>query len=1280
MDDLTAIPAITSWETAKAKRAARKGKLTRLAKRLDEHSHTALHEQQTFTISKLRDDIFKEKRLHEALQNRCEQLMEGREGVSEEQMTREIEAGEEASEIYADILHRADVAQVTLTHYIAAQSIQRDYDTLVAVSDPTIGEFEEDCGRLQKRFSVYLTQIASFNQAEIRNIHERFIRYESDIATRLSESRGLRKRSKENNIIASIDSAKPARSSTLRLELPDFSGHPLDWHHFHELFTSALERAGSEFSDREKTCFLLKSMKTTEAKQIVKSYAAVDDGYIRALKALIQRFGSAKKVFPHLVHKMTSKEPINLTQEGFSRYRDKYILPLQSMQELGCTSISQFAASLALENFSQSLRDEWTKFYKTVSEVPLLEDITEFLEPLENNLQSLTLDDGKVTTHLPSQSRRSYAAVPKVSNSVCALCKEIHRLFRCPVFSGYDTTRRNRYVRDKRLCCKSTFTCKECRGKHHTLLHRSTNPPATMATESAPNLMAVDRVETTLTSQEAPPQVSFLHTAMAKATHHGRETLVRAALDTGASSSLITEKVASQRLSITGACGKGISKYFVELTLQSTLDETKKMTTKFNVVRLLPRAPSPLNTELIKQEVHIQGLPLADPEFGGQLDALIGGIDYNECVVGSITKGSTSSIAAQPTIFGWTVTGPLEQAPHSASFLQIHTEQDTLHKDLSFLWEIDRTPEQTQLNPEAEEVRQHFLDTHKIDIDGRYVVKLPRISNPPVLGSSRNLAMRRCLQNMKSLDKKGKSVEFNAALSEYIHLGHAEEVPNQQLPSNHYYLPVHGVFKQSSTTTKVRPVFDASAPSSTGASLNDTLEQGPNLYPLLSDVLLKFRIHKIGFSADISKMFREIKLHEEEKDFHRYLWQDSQGTIKDVRMNRLTFGVRSSPYLATQVIRHHAETHLDTHPLASKAILDSFYVDDYLSGTPSVEEAQKIRVELCDLLKIAGMTLRKWRSSDQSLIKTIPTDLIETENLLISPSDKPIKALGLHWDVSQDSFNIATPKVTDQQVTKRTIASNLGKVYDILGFFSPVTITGKILLKQLWQLQLGWDATPPSQISETWKGWLAQLEVLASHPIPRRYSLRNDVAQQSLHGFADASQDAYGAVIYLKITHSDDTATTSIVMSKARVVPLKGLTIPRAELTAAHMMAKLLKYCSRLLDVHSMTAWSDSSIVLCWLRKTPNSLNTFVANRVHSINTLVPNAQWRHVSSALNPADMLTNYGGKAHHGSNCHNESGQHHSLSCQTPSRKSRQLFSPHQSPPQRSHGNVIPIFNMH
>jgi len=158
-------------------------------------------------------------------------------------------------------------------------------------------------------------------------------------------------------------------------------------------------------------------MRNPEAEQIVRSYAAAEDGYQKALKALILRFGAAKSVFSHLVHKMTGKETISFSQEGFSKYRDLFLLPLQHMLELGCTTISQFAATLALERFDKQLRDKWTKTYKSIGEVPSLEDITTFLEPLEHNLQSLTLDENPNFSR--SSARKPSSATQRVGPTTC---------------------------------------------------------------------------------------------------------------------------------------------------------------------------------------------------------------------------------------------------------------------------------------------------------------------------------------------------------------------------------------------------------------------------------------------------------------------------------------------------------------------------------------------------------------------------------------------------------------------------------------------------------------------------------------------------------------------------------------------------------------------------------------------------------------------------------------------------------------------------------------------
>ena len=148
---------------------------------------------------------------------------------------------------------------------------------------------------------------------------------------------------------------------------------------------------------------------------------------------------------------------------------------------------------------------------------------------------------------------------------------------------------------------------------------------------------------------------------------------------------------------------------------------------------------------------------------------------------------------------------------------------------------------------------------------------------------------------------------------------------------------------------------------------------------------------------------------------------------------------------------------------------------------------------------------------------------------------------------------------------------------------------------------------------------------MTSTSIPRKYVTHlASVVHASLHGFSDASKEAYGATVYIQSVHHDNTISTSLVISKARVASLKGLTIPRAELTEVYLRAKLLHYCSHLLDISEVSAWTDSSIVLCWLRKLPSSLHTFVGNRVAAIQELLPEVSWRHVPSSSNPADILS--------------------------------------------------------
>ena len=197
------------------------------------------------------------------------------------------------------------------------------------------------------------------------------------------------------------------------------------------------------------------------------------------------------------------------------------------------------------------------------------------------------------------------------------------------------------------------------------------------------------------------------------------------------------------------------------------------------------------------------------------------------------------------------------------------------------------------------------------------------------LGESRSFALKRYYKNKRSLTRKGQWTSFHKGLDEYCVLGHAEFVPAFKFssPSSQVYtLPTHGVVKESSTTTKLRIVFDGSAKNN--LSLNDILCPGPSLYPLITTVLNRFHLHVIGMSADISKMFREVGFASSDCDLHRFFHEDSSGNLEEWRMCRDIFGITCSPFLARNVLLQIAEDYSMEFPEATAVICNAFYVDD----------------------------------------------------------------------------------------------------------------------------------------------------------------------------------------------------------------------------------------------------------------------------------------------------------------------------------------------------------------
>ena len=214
-----------------------------------------------------------------------------------------------------------------------------------------------------------------------------------------------------------------------------------------------------------------------------------------------------------------------------------------------------------------------------------------------------------------------------------------------------------------------------------------------------------------------------------------------------------------------------------------------------------------------------------------------------------------------------------------------------------------------------------------------------------------------------------------------------------------------------------------------------------------------------------------------------------------------------------------------------------------------------------------------------------------------------------------------------ENVTKRLLVSDVAKTFDVLGWFAPSIIKAKILLQRLWEQKVDWDDPVPQPIHHDWLQWRRELKLLADKNIPRCYFPKDaKIVSVQLHGFSDASEQAYAGVVYLRMVDSAGGIHTSLVMSKTKVAPIKRLTIPRLELCGAHLLTQILHHCKEVfsLSLKDVFAWTDSTIVLNWLVGSPRRFKTYVGNRVSSIMELISPDRWNHVNGLENPADCAS--------------------------------------------------------
>ena len=266
------------------------------------------------------------------------------------------------------------------------------------------------------------------------------------------------------------------------------------------------------------------------------------------------------------------------------------------------------------------------------------------------------------------------------------------------------------------------------------------------------------------------------------------------------------------------------------------------------------------------------------------------------------------------------------------------------------------------------------------------------------------------------------------------------------------------------------------------------------------------------------------------------------------------------------------------------------------------------------------------------------------KNRELSPDSPVLKTLGLWWDTSGDTWLVNKPDFRVKEPTKRSLLSDLAKVFDPLGLFSILSIQGKLILQEVYEGVWKWDGVLPSKIQGSWSELISRFELSLSIPVPRWLGTNlNSNEPISLHCFTDASDKAIGCVIYLV-----QGKTRSFYTAKTKVVPIKQnhFSVPRKELTALALGIRLIKFVmksiQKYLKPNSVHLWSDSTTALNWSVTKTNIKELFIRARVEHLQPIVQqlDIKLHYIVSEFNPADYLTKP-----------SEVGPHHPLWTQGP-----------------------------
>ncbi|XP_043243765.1 uncharacterized protein LOC122392683 [Amphibalanus amphitrite] len=645
--------------------------------------------------------------------------------------------------------------------------------------------------------------------------------------------------------------------------------------------------------------------------------------------------------------------------------------------------------------------------------------------------------------------------------------------------------------------------------------------------------------------------------------------------------------------------------------------------------------------EDLKRYQHLSGLSLSQYD-GGCVTLLLGANVLEAVLQREVRSGRPGQPVAIRTDLGWALTGSISTIVPS-SMRQVcyvrpqRQDEEPLVEAVKEWWTTESFGtrfERDSTRSREDDRAISILEASTRKIDGRYEVHQLWRAEDIVLPNNKSAVIPRLQALERKLERQPEVAEaYRKTIAQYLEDGHARKLTEEMAKDadrRRWFLPHHAVLNPNKPR-KVRVVFDAAA-SYRGTSLNNQLLSGPDLLQSLPGVLLRFRERAVAVSGDIRQMYHQIRMAEVDQPAMSFLWRDLDvSRPPDVyQMCVAIFGARSSPAIANYVLGKCLEENWpeDMLDLAQNGdARRSFYMDDLLCSADDSTTALRLKEAVTHALAKGGFEITQWRSSDSAvLVGTAEDERGEPGTVACpEPAGAMEKALGVAWEEQKDVLGFRLRDITTP-MTKRGLLSQAAAVFDPLGIAAPFTVRAKTLMQSLWPKQLGWDEPLPEPERSVWLQWVSEKEQLGEVSIQRCLVPSGKIEATQLHVFCDASEDAFGAVAYLRTTDEHGRHACRFVMAKTRVAPLKRISIVRLELQAALLGARMAHAIMQELTrpVTSTTFWTDSAVVLSYVSSESHRFKAFVANRVAEIHELTTGAAWRHVPGVLNPADACT--------------------------------------------------------